>query len=243
MAQLDRPSIEACAGLGIALLLWLLDRVRVRLPRWILWLGCFAIVCLFLDVLWLSPQAIALPIALRFSLSLLIAIGGLCGAWLLGVRQAKRGATIETKLASLERPWVVAEGVVASPLRLETLGTIRLRLRNSGEVPAFRVRGSGSFYVRPPGTPIPDKLERSEMPSGGTSTIGRGGFVDLTVALKPEQMALLDEARSGRAILYFDGSCDYFDSAKKPHRFRFCVEFDHITAQWNFCGAHNRQEF
>jgi len=31
-------------------------------------------------------------------------------------------------------------------------------------------------------------------------------------------MALLDEARSGKTVLYFDGFCDYFDSLKNPHQ-------------------------
>jgi hypothetical protein len=243
VAQLERSSIEAYVGIGIALLLWLLDRASVRPPRLIFSLGCFAIVCLLLDAVWRSRLTIALPVGLRILLSLWIVVGGLCGAWLLSLRQGKSEARIETQLASLDRPWVVAEGVVASPLRVETLGTIRLRLRNSGEAPAFRVKASGWFYVRPLGTPNPDSLERSEIPPGGTTTIGKGGFVDLTVALKPEQMVLLDEARSGRAVLTFDGFCDYFDSRENPHRFRFCVEFDPNVGQWNFCGEHNRQEF
>ncbi|HSS45068.1 MAG TPA: hypothetical protein VLO07_06975 [Thermoanaerobaculia bacterium] len=240
MAQLERSSIEAYAFGLLALLLWIADKVGFRVlaaivAAWLIMTG------LLLDITWSSHWTSSASIADRAALTLLV----LALVVFFGSRSLNRVTALppEATRTTSDRPWVVAEGVVASPFRAETPGIIRLRLRNSGEAPAFRVKASGWFYVRPSGTPVPDKLDRSEIPPGGTTTIGSGGFFDLTVALKPEEKALLEEARSGKAVLYFDGFCEYFDSLQNPHQFAFCVEFDHKIGQWNFCGKHNRQEF
>lgn len=240
MSKLEPSSIEAYALALLALLLWIADKVGFRLTpaivaAWVIIMG------LLLDMTWRSRWTISTSVADRTALTLVV----LAVVVFVGSRSLNRLSAGRTKAppASSDRPWVVPEGVVASPFRAETRGIIKLRLRNSGEAPAFNVRASGWFYVRPSGTPVPDKLDRSEISPGGTGTIGSGGFVDLTVALRPEQMAFLDEARSGKAVLYFDGFCQYFDSLKNPHQSAFCVEFDNTTGQWNFCGKHNLQEF
>jgi hypothetical protein len=240
VAQLGRSSTEAYAVGLLALLLWVVDKFGFRMTPAIV-AGWVIVLGLLLDMTWRSSWTISASVIDRTALTLLV----LALVLIFGSRSLNRVSAGRTTAlpVSAERPWVVAEGVVASPLRAETRGTIRLRLRNSGEAPAFNVKASGWFYVRPLGSPVPDKLDRSEMSPGGTGTIGSGGFVDLTVALRPEQMALLDEARSGTSVLYFDGFCRYLDSLKNPHQLTFCVEFDHKTGQWNFCGKHNQQEF
>ncbi len=158
------------------------------------------------------------------------------GEWLIGIVTwmlwlatvgLVRGAekTAERQL----RAYVGIDRITATVMKIGQIPEIRIRIKNSGQTPAYSVKHGYAYGFKPPDRP--DHEFRADPSANSGTTIAANMKISMTDAspvVGPLTQKRIDAIKSGTLIFYVWGETNYVDvfGNKRTTRYKFVFDAD-----------------
>jgi hypothetical protein len=129
----------------------------------------------------------------------------------------------------------------------EIRNSIRLRIENNGQTPAYNVSSVTNWTAVPDVSPDARLPERYSFPDPkppsdhfvSTSDIGRDKHTDSVGPIPDDQIAVFRNAGAKRSTLFIYGHIDYCDIFNEPHSTAFCFKYFQNAGSLPICDRYN----